>query len=140
MPSPGDGIVSRGQAYGIRSIRVDGHDAVAIYTAVHEARQIAIKEGTPVLIEVILRFICFSLNLLGCGIWFSQINVFSRPLPTEQDTTPLQMTPPDIVQPVKLNGGEAHKTLLLGLGNILKGKVGGAPRQSQNFVPTLGSR
>lgn len=53
----GDGIVIRGQAYGIRSIRVDGHDAVAIYTAVHEARQMAIQEGAPVLIEVVLKFI-----------------------------------------------------------------------------------
>ncbi|KAL8110505.1 2-oxoisovalerate dehydrogenase subunit alpha 2, mitochondrial [Apium graveolens] len=48
-----DGIVIRGQAYGIRSIRVDGHDAVAIYTAVHEARQMAIQEGAPVLIEAL---------------------------------------------------------------------------------------
>lgn len=48
-----DGIASRGQAYGIRSIRVDGHDAVAIYTAVHKARQIAIQEGAPVLIEAL---------------------------------------------------------------------------------------
>lgn len=119
---------------------MDGHDAVAIYTAVHEARRMAIQEGAPVLIEVILRLLFFSFNLLDCGTCSSQIIVFSRHLPTEQDTTPLQMTPPNTVQPVKLNGGEAHKTLLLGLGNILKGKVGGAPRQSQNFVPTLGSR
>lgn len=70
----------------------------------------------------------------------SQFNIVSRPLPTEQDTIPLQMTPPDIVQPEKLNGGEAHKTLFLDLENILKGRVGGAVRQSQIFVPTLESR
>lgn len=54
----GDGVVVRGQAYGVRSIRVDGHDALAIYSAVHEARQMAIKEHIPVLIEVISRFLC----------------------------------------------------------------------------------
>lgn len=48
-----DGVVVRGQAYGVRSIRVDGHDALAIYSAVHEARQMAIKEHIPVLIEAL---------------------------------------------------------------------------------------
>ncbi|KAL2906791.1 2-oxoisovalerate dehydrogenase subunit alpha 1 mitochondrial [Bienertia sinuspersici] len=37
----GDGIVVRGQAYGIQSIRVDGNDALAIYNAVSEARRMA---------------------------------------------------------------------------------------------------
>lgn len=49
----GDGIVVRGQAYGIRSIRVDGNDALAVYNVVREAREMAIKEQRPVLIEVI---------------------------------------------------------------------------------------
>lgn len=48
----GDGIASRGQAYGIRSIRVDGNDALAIYSAVHAARKMAITEQRPILIEV----------------------------------------------------------------------------------------
>lgn len=48
----GDGIVVRGQAYGIRSIRVDGNDALAVYSAVREAREMAIKDQMPVLIEV----------------------------------------------------------------------------------------
>lgn len=48
-----DGIVVRGQAYGIRSIRVDGNDALAIYNAVHTARELAISEQVPVLIEAL---------------------------------------------------------------------------------------
>ena len=47
----GDGIVVKGQAYGIWSIRVDGNDALAVYSAVHTAREIAIKEQRPVLIS-----------------------------------------------------------------------------------------
>lgn len=49
----GDGIAARGQAYGIRSIRVDGNDALAIYSAVCAARQTAISEKRPILIEVL---------------------------------------------------------------------------------------
>lgn len=48
----GDGIVVKGQAYGIRSIRVDGNDALAVYSAVRSAREMAVKEQRPVLIEV----------------------------------------------------------------------------------------
>ena len=48
----GDGIVVRGQAYGVRSIRVDGNDALALYSAVHAARNMAICEHRPILIEV----------------------------------------------------------------------------------------
>ncbi|KAK1406885.1 hypothetical protein QVD17_38494 [Tagetes erecta] len=46
-----DGIVVKGQAYGISSIRVDGNDALAIYNVVRNARQIAINEQRPILIE-----------------------------------------------------------------------------------------
>ncbi|VAI02370.1 unnamed protein product [Triticum turgidum subsp. durum] len=46
-----DGVVTRGQAYGIRSIRVDGNDTLAVYSAVHTAREMAITEGRPILIE-----------------------------------------------------------------------------------------
>ncbi|XP_015932555.1 2-oxoisovalerate dehydrogenase subunit alpha 2, mitochondrial [Arachis duranensis] len=48
-----DGVVVKGQAYGIWSIRVDGNDALAVYSAVHTAREIAIKEKRPVLIEAL---------------------------------------------------------------------------------------
>ncbi|KDO50730.1 hypothetical protein CISIN_1g016909mg [Citrus sinensis] len=47
-----DGAVVKGRAYGVRSIRVDGNDALAIYSAVHAAREMAIGEGRPILIEV----------------------------------------------------------------------------------------
>jgi TPP-dependent pyruvate/acetoin dehydrogenase alpha subunit len=45
-------VVVRGQAYGIRAIRVDGNDTLAVYSAVHAAREMAITEGRPVLVEV----------------------------------------------------------------------------------------
>uniref|UniRef100_A0A2P2J3P4 3-methyl-2-oxobutanoate dehydrogenase (2-methylpropanoyl-transferring) n=2 Tax=Rhizophora mucronata TaxID=61149 RepID=A0A2P2J3P4_RHIMU len=48
-----DGIVVKGQAYGIQSIRVDGNDAIAIYSAVLAAREIAISEQRPILIEAL---------------------------------------------------------------------------------------
>ncbi|XP_073018497.1 2-oxoisovalerate dehydrogenase subunit alpha 2, mitochondrial-like isoform X2 [Primulina eburnea] len=48
-----DGIVVRGQAYGVRSIRVDGNDALAVFNAVHIARKMAINESRPVLIEAL---------------------------------------------------------------------------------------
>ncbi|KAL0909867.1 hypothetical protein M5K25_020774 [Dendrobium thyrsiflorum] len=48
-----DGAVIRGQAYGIRSIRVDGNDALAVYSAVHLAREMAICETRPILIEAL---------------------------------------------------------------------------------------
>lgn len=46
-----DGIAIKGQAYGIRSIRVDGNDALAVYSAIRAARQMAIKEQRPILVE-----------------------------------------------------------------------------------------
>ncbi|KAL5703770.1 3-methyl-2-oxobutanoate dehydrogenase (2-methylpropanoyl-transferring) [Ranunculus cassubicifolius] len=48
-----DGVVVKGQAYGIRSIRVDGNDTLAVYSAVCAAREIAITENRPVLIEAL---------------------------------------------------------------------------------------
>ncbi|CAA6660384.1 unnamed protein product [Spirodela intermedia] len=48
-----DGAVVRGQAYGIRSIRIDGNDALAVYSAVHAAREMAISESRPILIEAL---------------------------------------------------------------------------------------
>lgn len=48
----GDGVVVRGRAYGVRSIRVDGNDPLAIYGVVHAAREMSISENRPILIEV----------------------------------------------------------------------------------------
>lgn len=48
-----DGVVVKGKAYGVPSLRVDGNDALAIYSAVHEAREMAINKHTPVLIEAL---------------------------------------------------------------------------------------
>uniref|UniRef100_A0A7N0TS26 3-methyl-2-oxobutanoate dehydrogenase (2-methylpropanoyl-transferring) n=2 Tax=Kalanchoe fedtschenkoi TaxID=63787 RepID=A0A7N0TS26_KALFE len=48
-----DGIVVRGQAYGVRSIRVDGNDAIAMLSAIKSAREMAIMEGRPILIEAL---------------------------------------------------------------------------------------
>ncbi|KAL9271774.1 2-oxoisovalerate dehydrogenase subunit alpha 2, mitochondrial-like protein [Drosera capensis] len=49
----GDGIVVRGRGYGIKSIRVDGNDALAIYNVVRTARQMTISEQRPILIEAL---------------------------------------------------------------------------------------
>ncbi|KAH7519714.1 2-oxoisovalerate dehydrogenase subunit alpha 2, mitochondrial isoform X2 [Ziziphus jujuba] len=48
-----DGIVVKGRAYGIRSIRVDGNDALAVYNAIRTAREMAISEQIPVLVELL---------------------------------------------------------------------------------------
>ncbi|XP_078034965.1 branched chain keto acid dehydrogenase E1 subunit alpha [Augochlora pura] len=47
----GDGIAARGPAYGIRTIRVDGNDILAMYSATKAARQYCVEKGKPVLIE-----------------------------------------------------------------------------------------
>ncbi|NDV91291.1 thiamine pyrophosphate-dependent dehydrogenase E1 component subunit alpha [Alteromonas sp. 345S023] len=47
----GDGIASRGLGYGVKTIRVDGNDPLAVYGATQEARKIAITQKCPVLIE-----------------------------------------------------------------------------------------
>ena len=47
----GDGIAARAVAYGMRSLRVDGNDALGVFIAVKEARRISIGRGVPVLIE-----------------------------------------------------------------------------------------
>ncbi|KAB1220897.1 2-oxoisovalerate dehydrogenase subunit alpha 2, mitochondrial [Morella rubra] len=52
-PRGGDGLVVRGRAYGIRSIRVDGNDALAVYNAIHTAREMAISEQRPLLVEAL---------------------------------------------------------------------------------------
>ncbi len=47
----GDGIASRGVGYGIKTIRVDGNDILATYSAAVEARKLALENNEPVLIE-----------------------------------------------------------------------------------------
>lgn len=49
----GDGIAVRGPAYGMHTIRVDGNDLFAVYSATKAARELIIKEKVPVLIEAI---------------------------------------------------------------------------------------
>jgi 2-oxoisovalerate dehydrogenase E1 component alpha subunit len=46
-----DGIAPRGPGYGIKTIRVDGNDILAVYAASVEARRIATQEQRPVFIE-----------------------------------------------------------------------------------------
>ncbi|GLP96244.1 thiamine pyrophosphate-dependent dehydrogenase E1 component subunit alpha [Paraferrimonas sedimenticola] len=47
----GDGIASRGVGYGIRTIRVDGNDMLAVLAATQQARAFAVENNQPVLIE-----------------------------------------------------------------------------------------
>ncbi|CAF4441921.1 unnamed protein product, partial [Adineta steineri] len=47
----GDGIASRGAGYGMATIRVDGNDLFAVYNATKAARELAVNEMRPVLIE-----------------------------------------------------------------------------------------
>ncbi|WP_199611778.1 thiamine pyrophosphate-dependent dehydrogenase E1 component subunit alpha [Flocculibacter collagenilyticus] len=49
----GDGIATRGVGYGMKTIRVDGADLLAVYAATKEARRIAVEDHEPVLIEAI---------------------------------------------------------------------------------------
>jgi hypothetical protein len=63
----GDGLVVRGPSYGIRSIRVDGNDALAVYSAIKTARSMAIEESKPILVEVFKLIYCPSIFIL-CGL------------------------------------------------------------------------
>lgn len=47
----GDGVVCRGPAYGMASVRVDGNDALAVFHATKVARELALEESRPVLVE-----------------------------------------------------------------------------------------
>nr|WP_229359762.1 thiamine pyrophosphate-dependent dehydrogenase E1 component subunit alpha [Ferrimonas aestuarii] len=47
----GDGIAPRGVGYGIDTIRVDGNDLLAVLAATQHAREVALAENKPVLIE-----------------------------------------------------------------------------------------
>jgi len=46
-----DGIAPRGLAFGMPSIRVDGNDVLAVFAATRRAREIALEQGRPVMIE-----------------------------------------------------------------------------------------
>ncbi len=47
----GNGIASRGVGYGIKTLRIDGNDILAVLKAVQWAREYALKESKPVIIE-----------------------------------------------------------------------------------------
>ena len=47
----GNGIASRGVGYGIKTIRIDGNDILAVIKATQIAREYALKENAPVIIE-----------------------------------------------------------------------------------------
>mmetsp|Transcript_41933 Transcript_41933/g.68090 ORF Transcript_41933/g.68090 Transcript_41933/m.68090 type:complete len:454 (-) Transcript_41933:50-1411(-) len=47
----GDGIISRAPGYGMRGIRVDGNDMLAVYEATKVAREYAVSESRPVIVE-----------------------------------------------------------------------------------------
>jgi 2-oxoisovalerate dehydrogenase E1 component alpha subunit len=47
----GDGVVSRAPGYGMAAIRVDGNDIFAVHAAVREAREYALENSAPILIE-----------------------------------------------------------------------------------------
>lgn len=127
----GDGVVVKGRAYGVRSIRVDGNDALAVYNAVRAARKMAIQEHRPILIEVI------RIHKLYLLIWIPMMSdVFcfiNRLSHTELDTTRHQTIQPGIVQRRKWNGGGLQRTLSLDLGNGLKAMVGGIMRLKQSL-------
>lgn len=48
-----DGVAVKGQAYGMRSLRVDGNDPLAVYLAIKTARKMAVEECRPILIEAL---------------------------------------------------------------------------------------
>lgn len=47
----GDGIAARGVGYGMKTIRVDGNDVLAVLLATQQARKLAVEDNEPVLIE-----------------------------------------------------------------------------------------
>merc|ERR1712088_425190 len=66
----GDGIAARGPAYGMATIRVDGNDVLAVYNATKKARELAVSENRPVLIEAMTYRI--GLYLTNKGLWSEQ--------------------------------------------------------------------
>lgn len=47
----GDGIAARGVGYGMKTLRVDGNDILAVYAATVAARKLAVENNEPVLLE-----------------------------------------------------------------------------------------
>ncbi|NMP32684.1 thiamine pyrophosphate-dependent dehydrogenase E1 component subunit alpha [Thalassotalea sp. M1531] len=47
----GNGIASRGVGYGIKTLRIDGNDILAVMNAVQTARKYALEQSEPVIIE-----------------------------------------------------------------------------------------
>ncbi|MCH7824808.1 MAG: hypothetical protein IH849_08410 [Acidobacteria bacterium] len=56
-------VAGRAEAYGVRSVRVDGSDALAVFQVMHEAHDTASQGGGPTLIEAVLE----SAAMLGDG-------------------------------------------------------------------------
>jgi len=48
----GDGIVGRASGYGMKGIRVDGNDVFAVHEATKLARQYALENNAPILVEL----------------------------------------------------------------------------------------
>ena len=44
-------LAGRGRGYGMKGIRVDGNDVFAVYNVTKAAREIAVKESRPVMVE-----------------------------------------------------------------------------------------
>merc|ERR1712025_405490 len=47
----GDAIAARGAGYGFYTMRVDGNDLLAVHECTAKAREIAVEQNQPVLIE-----------------------------------------------------------------------------------------
>ena len=61
----GDGIASRAPGYGMMTIRVDGNDLMAVFNATAKAREIALAENRPVMIEAMTyRLVTYFSNLI----------------------------------------------------------------------------
>ena len=44
-------VAGRGRGYGMKAIRVDGNDVFAVYNVTKAAREIAVNESRPVMVE-----------------------------------------------------------------------------------------
>ncbi|GFQ08466.1 2-oxoisovalerate dehydrogenase subunit alpha 1 mitochondrial [Phtheirospermum japonicum] len=80
----GDGCTS--EAYGIRSLRVDGNDTLAVYSAISAAREMVIREQKPMLVEVKLG------SPLDIGR-FDQIPIVERDQALENSSKPDRQIP-----------------------------------------------
>lgn len=47
----GDGIAGRASGYGMRAIRVDGNDVLAVYNAIKAARSYVLNKNKPIIVE-----------------------------------------------------------------------------------------